>query len=113
MDRSDVIDLIGRTDGVRDETGVWRYQETRRRVFCDVRSIGGREFFAAKEQGIRADLRFTLFAPDYRGEETVEHAGIRYAVYRTYQDRRGDTMELYTERKGGVYGGHEGDPDPG
>lgn len=101
MDRSRVIYLIsGKRE--QDDEGVWRKsEETRRKVFAQINSVTGSEFFEGGRNGLNPELRFTLFAYDYKGEEIVEYNGHLYGVYRTYFQRT-DIIELYTEKKGGV-----------
>ena len=85
--------------------GVWRDGgETRRDVFARMGSVGSGEFFAAGEIGLRPDLCFVLNACEYAGEDECEHDGTRYAVYRTYREPGADDIELYVQRKAGVYG---------
>ena len=75
--------------------------ETRRKVMGLESSISATEFFDAGRNGLKAQKRVSMFAPDYNGEVTVELNGIRYGVYRTYMPKD-DTIELYLERKAGV-----------
>ena len=98
--RNDVITLIRREYAI-DDYGVQRASETAHEVYCDVNSITQTEFYAANEAGLKAALRFDLFAYDYSGEEIVEFHGVRYNVYRTYQ-RYNDVLELYVNKVVGV-----------
>lgn len=75
--------------------------EKRRKVIGCIGSISAAEFFEAGRSGLKPQLRVSVFAPDYAGEEVVELNGVRYGVYRTYL-ASADTMELYLERKAGV-----------
>ena len=75
--------------------------ETRRKVIGLEGSISATEFFEAGRNGLKAQKRVSMFAPDYNGEVTVELNGIRYGVYRTYMPKD-DTIELYLEKKAGV-----------
>lgn len=108
MDRSRVLTLIsvtykqdasGRYE--QDDLGQLVTNEALRDVFCNVTSVSASEFFEAGRAGIRPELRATLFAFDYHGETVVELEGVRYGVYRTYLGK-GETVELYLERKAGV-----------
>lgn len=104
MDRSNVITLISYTRQ-QDNNGVWRDDvRTATEVFCQVDSVTRAEFFAGGENGLRPEYRFTLFFGDYSGETEVEYNGVVYSIYRTYYGR-GDTVELYAERKVGVANG--------
>lgn len=102
MDRSDVISLIAVTTS-RDDYGVMRKIETKRDVFCNVSSVTQTEFFEGGRNGLNPEYRFTMFRHDYEDEPMVEYLNKRYSVYRTYIGRN-DTIELYTERKGGTNG---------
>lgn len=95
----DTIKLISITQ-TQDDYGVWRMVETAKEVYCDVKSVTRTEFFDAGRNGLNPAYVFVIFGDDYTDEETVEYAGKRYGVYRTYRD--GDDLELYAERKGGT-----------
>ena len=75
--------------------------ETRRKVIGLEGSISATEFFEAGRNGLKAQKRVSIFAPDYNGEIAVELDGTRYGVYRTYTPKD-DTIELYLERKATV-----------
>ena len=100
MDRSDVINLIGYTQ-TQDDYGQWIETPTSKQVFCQVESVGQREFFEAGRNGLNPQFKFTLFGGDYNNEPVVKYKGNQYAVYRTYLTKT-DKMELYVERKGGI-----------
>ena len=100
MDRSNVINLISETHS-QDEIGQFVSAETKRQVFCDVRSVSRAEWFDAGRDGMQPSFVFTMFAPDYNGEKIVEFEGKRYGVYRTYVSRN-EQIELYVEEKGGL-----------
>jgi len=100
MDRSDVINLISITQQ-QDEYGQWVDTPTSKQVFCQVESVGQREFFEAGRNGLNPEFKFTLFGGDYNNEPLVEYKGNQYSVYRTYLTKS-DKMELYVERKGGT-----------
>lgn len=101
----------------QDADGVWRTtEETQREVFARVDSVERSEFFAAGQKGLRPELRVTLAAIEYEGEQVCAVDGVRYAVYRTYRttgdayyrtNRKAldiDEMELYLQREVGVHG---------
>ena len=79
----------------------WVTTETKRMVYCDVRSVYRSEWFEAGRNGLQPAFVFAMFGPDYEGEKIVEYNGKRYGVYRTYQGKT-DTIELYVEEKGGL-----------
>lgn len=102
MDRSEVITLL-HTTKTQNDYGVWIETETGRDVFCQVDSVTRAEFFEGGRNGLNPQYRFTMFAGDYEGEQTVIYKGLPYAIYRTYH-ARADEIELYVERKGGTNG---------
>jgi hypothetical protein len=99
MDKSTPIYLVS-TTYTEDVFGVLQPTETRRMVYANVTSVTATEWFEGGRNGLNPELRFIMFAPDYNGEEIVEHMGRRYHVYRTYQART-DVLELYAERTKG------------
>ena len=100
MDRSNIITLIGYTKE-QDANGVWRKTPYERDVFCQADSVTRVEFFEGGRNGLNPEWRFTMFAYDYNGEDTVRYNGSTYGIYRTYHGRN-DDIELYAERKGGT-----------
>lgn len=100
MDRSKTINLISEAY-TEDEYGVLKPTRTKRQVFCNVSSVSASEWFEGSRAGLNPEWRFTMFAPDYQGEEIVEFSGVQYSIYRTYHARN-DTIELYAELRKGV-----------
>lgn len=82
MDLSNVLTLIGKTYTV-DELLQQVPVETRRTVFCNLRSVSRAEWSAAGQMGLKPELVATMFAPDYAGEEIAEIsvAGVSEAQY--------------------------------
>jgi hypothetical protein len=94
--RTDVLQLILQTQ-TTDDLGDPVIQETRREVFCELRSIGAKEFYQAQAVGFQPELKFVLADfYDYEGEPLVEYEGQRYRVLRTY--RTGKALELTVYR---------------
>ena len=80
---------------------------TQREVFCEVRSIGQKEFYDSYATDFYPELKLVLADHlDYEGERLVKHEEQRYRVIRTY--RAGQSLELTVERApaeaGGIYG---------
>ena len=80
--------------------------DTSRTVFCSLRSIGQKEFYAAQAVDVYPEMKFVLADYlDYGNELLVEYDGRRYRVLRTY--RTGQEIELVVVRasaeEGGVY----------
>lgn len=74
----------------------------RREIFAQVESIGRNEYFAAGQNGIRADYRFRVFAAEYHGERECEYNGERYVIYRTYQPDAYARHNNYSTNEGSV-----------
>lgn len=109
MDRSNTVDLVSVAYGT-DSIGQHVAVETLRTVFCAVDSISRAEFYDAGRNGLKPELRITLFSPDYNGEEALILNKIRYGVVRTYQNRN-ETIELYVERLTGELNGDDAEAD--
>lgn len=107
MDRSTPIRLLS-ISKTQNAFGVWEESCTPRDVYAQVDSVTRAEFFDGGRNGLNPELRFTLFFGDYQGERIVEYNGETYAVYRTFHARK-DSIELYTERKGGTNGKEDTD----
>ena len=85
---NEVITLVNREYG-RDDN--------KREVFCEVRSVGQKEFYAAHGTEFRPELKLILADYlDYEGETLIEYDGQCYCVLRSY--RSGQELELTVER---------------
>ena len=107
MDRSSVITLIKKTyatDELKQQVPV----ETRRMVFCDLRSVTRSEWAAAGQMGLNPELVAVMFAPDYQGEQIVEISisGISEALYLTDEA----LQQLYGYNAGLLRAGADEDP---
>ena len=89
-------------DREQDALGQWIEEITERPVYGQVSSVSAAEFFAGGQNGFKPELRLTMFAPDYEGEEVLEYDGRLYSIYRTYLART-DVIELYVERRTGLH----------
>lgn len=94
--RADVITLVKDEPGAH---GVYEpHREQMREVFCEVRSVGMRESYEARSQGLTPSVAFALaLAEDYEGEHELIWHGIRHRIIRTYVN--GDGIELTCEVK--------------
>jgi SPP1 family predicted phage head-tail adaptor len=96
MMRADVLDLIAvypEASGVGTEP-----TETKRTVFCTVRSIGQQEAYLALGQGLNPELKVILAHDfEYEGERLCELGGVRYDILRTYVTEA-DEIELTLQR---------------
>lgn len=110
MDRSAVIKLITISYSV-DSIGQRVPTEESVSRFCQLSSVSQSEWFEAGRNGLKAEYRAVLYADEYHGEQIAEINGIHYGVYRTYRTKS-DTIELYLERKAGVFAEPEETPTP-
>lgn len=94
MTHQNVLYLIGESPAAH---GIFEsYEEPRRKVFCEVQSVGYNEFYRAKENGLEPTFRFILAdTREYQGEKICEYEGNRYRIVRTYVDRQ--RIELTVE----------------
>lgn len=99
MNRSSVAYLIPDSYS-KDDYGVQRKTTTKRKIYCNVTSVTGTEWFEGGRNGLNPQYRITMFNFDYLGEKVIEYDGVRYAIYRTY-NRSVDEIELYVELKKG------------
>ena len=102
MDRSTPIYLVAETYQ-EDEYGVLKPVTTNRLVYANVREATRAEWFEGGRNGLNPAYQFTMFGPDYQGEQIVQYRGQQYAVYRTYTART-DVIELHCERRKGKEG---------
>lgn len=120
-----IITLIAKTRQT-DAYGRTVATETARDVFAQIDSVSRAEFFAAGQNGLNPEYRFTVFSGEYTGEREADYNGVRYSIYRTYQPSayvrhdntkthegsisrntnsgNNDRIELYASRKVGVNG---------
>lgn len=70
--------------------------ETKRTVFCEIRSVSYAEYYRALEQDLRPTFIFRLADyAEYQNEKICEFDGTRYRVIRTYVDNT--AIELTVE----------------
>lgn len=97
------ITLIRPAERYRDDEGVWHDRGTEERaILARMDDVTRAEFFAAGQNGMRAEFRFIVNPIEYEGERLCEWNGQRYAIYRTYQVPGTDDLELYAQREAGV-----------
>ena len=96
MMKANVVDLITvspEAGGVGTEP-----TETKRTVFCTVKSIGQQEAYLAMGQGLNPELKVVLAHDfEYEGEDLCELEGVRYQILRTYITEV-DGIELTLQR---------------
>ena len=111
MMKANVVDLIMESPyagGVGTEP-----TETKRTVYCTVKSIGMQEAYQAMGIGLNPELKVILHHDfEYGGEALCEVDGVRYKILRTYITET-DGVELTLQRvKGNAKPIPEPDPDP-
>lgn len=91
-----VLTLIKRNDGDTDDLADRVITESKRDVFCDVRSIIGKELYQAQAVGMQPEIKFVLSDYlDYEGEELFEFEGKRYRLLRPYRNGREQELICY------------------
>lgn len=95
MMRSDVLTLIAESPAAH---GIFDAPtETRRTVFCFVRSVSSSEYYRALEQSLHPEFVFVLADyAEYQGEKICEYNGVRYRITRTYVTAQ-QSIELTVE----------------
>jgi hypothetical protein len=102
--RADLVNLIKITypTGQRDASGnQLEVESTPRELFCEYESVRQSEFFAASQQGLKAEYKLLVNEFDYEGEEIAVFKTKRYSIYRTYLGKD-ENIELYLGIKAGV-----------
>ena len=109
MMKANVVDLIMESPyagGVGTEPS-----ETKRTVYCTVKSIGMQEAYQAMGIGLNPELKVILRHDfEYKGEDLCELNKVRYKIIRTYVTEA-DGIELTLQRIAG--NAHGGDADAG
>jgi SPP1 family predicted phage head-tail adaptor len=70
---------------------------TPREVFCNVKSVGSREFYQAAAVGMKPEVIIEMYKGEYDNEPKLSHNGTVYHVIRTYS-RNGEKIELTCSR---------------
>ena len=99
MLRADVLTLVEespKAHGVLETP-----QETTRKVYCTMRSIGQSEVYQAKAAGLAPEIKLVLaHAFEYKGEKRCVFRDVPYRIIRTYI-KETDEIELTVERIAG------------
>ena len=74
--------------------------ETRRKTYCEEKSLSMSEVYQANATGFSPSIRLLLPQDfEYRGETICEYKGERYRIIRDYRDEKtGNSTELTLER---------------
>lgn len=102
----DLIYLI-KESYTQDEIGQMVPNETARAVWASVRSVTREEWRDGGQNGLQPQLVVITPTINYEGEKIVQigdgELAERYGVYRTYSPPNSDMIEMYLEKKTGVY----------
>ena len=88
--------------------------ETRRKTYCEEKSLSMSEVYQARASGFSPIFRLVLPQDfEYRGETICEYKGERYSIIRNYRDEKtGDSTELTLERVRGNAAAPAEEPEP-
>lgn len=54
-------------------------------IYAEIKSIGMQEFYASKGVNTKVDIKFIIYANEYKGENKVKYDDKIYNVVRTYK----------------------------
>lgn len=94
------VTLIGESYS-QDSLGVTVTTETSVKVFAQITSVSAAEWFEGGRAGLNPEFRAEIYSAEYSGQKILEKDGVRYGIYRTYQNSL-DRIELYCELKKGA-----------
>lgn len=94
------ISLISKTY-TEDAIGQKIPTEVETEIFADVASISANEFAKAGELGFKPLFKFNVWQNEYSGQEILKYKGVKYSIYRTYNNQKGRT-ELYAQKDVGI-----------
>lgn len=96
---NELLTLISQCNEV-DDYGDLVTKETSRQVFCEIRSVGQKEFYQAHANGLKPEIVFVLSDYlDYENEMLAVYNGQRYRVLRTYRVKGSNKIELVCYRE--------------
>ena len=82
---------------LREKINTTQVEETT--IFCEVESITQSEYIAAGQKDIKPRYKFTVWAFEYNNQTEVEYEGQKLTIYRTYNKKNEEKIELYAERR--------------
>lgn len=92
---SDEAKLVSYSGGGQDSDGFpIDLVREEKPVFCDMQSVKETEFFRAAENGVNALYTAVIHSYEYSGEKIVEYQGVEYSVYRSYEKKDKEVVEL-------------------
>lgn len=86
----------------KDELKQQKSTESRRKIWCTIKSISRAEWREAAMQGLKPEIMVVTPSINYGGELRAEYRGMRYSVYRTYRRQDSDEIELYLSQQVGA-----------
>lgn len=97
---SDVVYLVGLTEGTDDDGFPAIVEGERKKVFANKKSIRSSEYYQAKQSGIDLAFTYEIRSIDYDGEEKL-YLSVDdeepHEIERTYE--KGEFVELICKRK--------------
>ncbi|PHV69775.1 hypothetical protein CS063_13740 [Sporanaerobium hydrogeniformans] len=66
-------------------------------IYAEIRSIGMQEFYQAKGQDIKVDIKLVLYANEYQNQDKLKYNNETYRIVRTYRTGL-DKIELVCAR---------------
>ena len=92
---SDTAKLVSYSGGGQDSDGFpIDLAREEKPVYCDMQSVKETEFFRAAEHGVNAVYTAVIHSFEYSGEKFVEYKGVEYSVYRSYEKKDKEVVEL-------------------
>lgn len=106
---ADLITVSPAAGGVGTEPA-----ETKRTVYCTIKSIGMQEAYQAMGIGLNPELKIVLAHDfEYGGEEQLDFDGVRYDILRTYvTETDGIELTVQRSRRNAAAPVPEPEPDP-
>ncbi len=92
----DVCYLIRETEYL-DSKNRSRKIKTKTFAYCNIKSVTGREFYQAGQNGLKAGLMVELRDLDYDEQSKIEYKDREYSVIRPFRPPGKDTVELTCE----------------
>lgn len=98
MTKETMITLIAAIPDGSDDEGNPIYVEERFEIFAVIKGVKRSEFYSAMSAGLKPEITFEIFEPEYRGQKIVEYTDVcgelhRLSVIRSYPVK-GERLEL-------------------
>ena len=66
------------------------------KVFCNKKSVGGKEFYQASQQGFKPEIVIEVYLFEYQDHSHVKYRNKLYRIIRHYE-KNSETIELVCE----------------